>query len=45
MTLGVATGAILPANGDGKPDILDKPYNWETPRVGVWLNLGVQKGR
>jgi hypothetical protein len=24
-------------NGDGKMDILDKPYNWETPRVDVWL--------
>ena len=24
-------------NGDGKMDILDKPYNWEAPRVDVWL--------
>lgn len=24
-------------NGDGLMDILDKPYNWETPRVDVWL--------
>lgn len=24
-------------NGDGKPDVLDKPYNWETPRIDVWL--------
>lgn len=24
-------------NGDGKLDVLDKPYNWETPRVDVWL--------
>jgi hypothetical protein len=24
-------------NGDGKLDILDKPYNWQTPRVDVWL--------
>lgn len=24
-------------NGDGKLDVLDKPYNWDTPRVDVWL--------
>jgi len=24
-------------NGDGKMDILDKPYNWQAPRVDVWL--------
>ena len=24
-------------DGDGKMDILDKPYNWEAPRVDVWL--------
>jgi len=26
-------------NGDGKLDVLDKPYNWETPRVDVWLQM------
>ncbi|HRW07546.1 MAG TPA: VCBS repeat-containing protein, partial [Caldilineaceae bacterium] len=25
-------------NGDGTPDILGKPYNWETPRLDIWLN-------
>ncbi len=25
-------------DGDGSPDILGKPYNWETPRVDIWLN-------
>ena len=24
-------------NGDGKPDVLDKPYTWEEPRIDVWL--------
>ena len=24
-------------DGDGRIDILDKPYNWETPRIDVWL--------
>jgi hypothetical protein len=26
--------------GDGRLDILGKPYNWDTPRLDVWLNLG-----
>jgi hypothetical protein len=26
-------------NGDGRIDVLDKPYNWQTPRVDVWLQL------
>lgn len=40
----VATGfgnhesKVADLNGDGKLDILDKPYNWDTPRVDVWLN-------
>jgi hypothetical protein len=28
---------VADLNGDGKLDILDKPYNWEAPRVDVWL--------
>jgi hypothetical protein len=24
--------------GNGKLDILGKPYNWETPRLDIWLN-------
>jgi hypothetical protein len=27
-------------DGDGDLDILGKPYNWDTPRVDVWLNGG-----
>jgi hypothetical protein len=27
-------------NGDGLPDILGKPYNWQTPRLDIWLNEG-----
>ena len=26
-------------NKDGRLDIMVKPYNWETPRVDIWLNL------
>ena len=25
-------------DGDGRLDILQKPYNWNAPRVDVWLN-------
>jgi hypothetical protein len=25
-------------DGDGDLDILGKPFNWETPRVDIWLN-------
>jgi sugar phosphate isomerase/epimerase len=30
-------------DGDGDLDILNKPYNWEAPRVDVWLNNGTGK--
>ena len=29
---------IADLDGDGRLDILGKPYNWETPRLDVWLN-------
>ena len=25
-------------DGDGDPDILGKPFTWDTPRVDIWLN-------
>jgi len=31
--------ATADLNGDGRLDILDKPYNWNAPRVDVWLQL------
>jgi hypothetical protein len=30
---------VADLNGDGRMDVLDKPYNWETPRVDVWLQI------
>jgi sugar phosphate isomerase/epimerase len=30
-------------DGDGDLDVLNKPYNWEAPRVDVWLNNGTGK--
>ena len=32
-------------DGDGDLDLLNKPYNWETPRIDVWLNNGTRRGR
>jgi hypothetical protein len=29
--------------GNGNLDILGKPYNWDTPRVDIWLNDGPQQ--
>jgi hypothetical protein len=31
---------VADVNGDGKLDIVTKPYTWDTPRVDVWLNQG-----
>jgi hypothetical protein len=27
-------------DGDGDLDVLGKPYNWDTPRLDIWLNEG-----
>ncbi|HEY2587259.1 MAG TPA: VCBS repeat-containing protein [Tepidisphaeraceae bacterium] len=35
--VGFHEARVADLNGDGRLDILDKPYNWETPRVDVWL--------
>lgn len=32
-------------DGDGDLDLLNKPYNWDTPRVDVWLNKGTHPQR
>jgi hypothetical protein len=31
-------GKLADLDGDGDLDILNKPYNWEAPRIDVWLN-------
>jgi hypothetical protein len=36
-------GKLGDLNGDGRLDILNKPYTWDAPRVDVWLNLGGRK--
>jgi len=35
--IGFHEAQVADLNGDGRMDILDKPYNWEAPRVDVWL--------
>ncbi len=31
---------VADVNGDGRLDIVTKPYTWDTPRWDVWLNQG-----
>ena len=31
---------IADLDGDGDYDILGKPYNWEAPRIDIWINEG-----
>jgi hypothetical protein len=31
---------IADLDGDGDLDVLGKPYNWETPRLDIWINEG-----
>ncbi|MEM1327385.1 MAG: VCBS repeat-containing protein [Bacteroidota bacterium] len=37
---GVHEGKLVDLNGDGKLDVLGKPYNWQAPRLDIWLNVG-----
>jgi hypothetical protein len=43
--IGFHEARLADLDGDGRLDILDKPYNWEAPRVDVWLNNGTQRRR
>lgn len=36
--IGFHEARVADLDGDGDLDVLDKPYNWEAPRVDVWLN-------
>jgi sugar phosphate isomerase/epimerase len=35
---------LVDLDGDGDLDLLDKPYNWDAPRVDVWLQNGTRAG-
>lgn len=41
--IGFHEARVADLNGDGMMDILDKPYNWEVPRVDVWLQVRRKK--
>ena len=38
--MGFHEAQLADLDGDGRLDILSKPYNWDAPRVDVWLNQG-----
>ncbi len=31
---------VVDLNGGGRPDIVSKPYNYQSPRIDIFLNLG-----
>ena len=33
-------GRLADVDGDGDLDIINKPYNWDVPRIDLWLNNG-----
>lgn len=37
--IGFHEARVADLNSDGLMDILDKPYNWDAPRVDVWLQV------
>ncbi len=41
--MGFHEARVSDLDGDGDMDILSKPYNWETPRIDIWLNNGTNK--
>ena len=42
---GVVAVTAADLDGDGDLDILSKPYNWDAPRLDVWLNNGTGRKR
>jgi hypothetical protein len=43
--MGFHEARVADLNGDGLPGILSKPYNWETPRLDIWLQKKGGEGR
>lgn len=40
-SVGVHEARLADLNGDGRLDILGKPYNWQTPRLDLWFNVSL----
>jgi hypothetical protein len=38
--IGLHESEIADLDGDGDLDVLGKPYNWDAPRLDVWINDG-----
>jgi len=43
--MGISPRRWFPRDGDGDIDILGKPFNWNTPRLDVWLNESGSSGQ
>lgn len=37
---GLHESVLIDLDGDGRLDILGKPYTWQAPRLDIWLNKG-----
>jgi hypothetical protein len=35
---GVHEARVGDLDGDGRPDLIAKPYHWDTPRIDLWMN-------
>jgi len=45
LSLGIGNhdSRLADVNGDGRLDIVTKPYTWDTPRLDLWLNQGTER--
>jgi hypothetical protein len=40
--IGCHEGKVIDLDGDGDYDILSKPYNWDTPRLDIFINKTIK---